>query len=48
LPFTGGPLFRFQGRRGKEVAMRRLWRLLAVVAVYAAKRLIDWFFDKKN
>lgn len=29
--------------------MRRyLWHLLEAVAIYALKRLIDWFFDKKN
>ena len=28
--------------------MRRLWHLLELVALYALKRLIDWFFDKNN
>ena len=27
---------------------RTLRRLLEFVAIYALKRLIDWFFDKKN
>ncbi len=27
---------------------RKLWHLLEVVAIYALKRLIDWFFDRKN
>ena len=28
--------------------MRRLWHVLEVVAIYALKRLIDWFFTTKN
>ena len=27
---------------------RNLWHLLEVVEIYALKRLIDWFFDKKD
>ena len=50
LRLGGKPSFRFWfGRRGKEVPMRRtLRRLLEFVAIYALKRLIDWFFDKKD
>ena len=36
-------------RPGKGgVLMRRLWHVLEVVAIYALKRLIDWFFTTKN
>lgn len=37
------------GRPGKGgVLMRRLWHVLEVVAIYALKRLIDWFFTTRN
>ena len=46
----GQPSFRLSsGRPGKGgVLMRRLWHVLEVVAIYALKRLIDWFFTTKN
>ena len=38
----------FTAGAGRRCTMRRLWQLLELVALYALKRLIDWFFDKKN
>lgn len=39
---------RFRQARKGGVLMRRLWHVLEVVAIYALKRLIDWFFTTKN
>ena len=38
----------FRQARKRGVLMRRLWHVLEVVAIYALKRLIDWFFTTKN
>ncbi|MDE7064115.1 MAG: hypothetical protein K2O70_01415, partial [Desulfovibrionaceae bacterium] len=51
VPFAGRAFFPalVNGRlREGGGVMRRLWHLLEVILLYAAKRLIDWFFDKKE